>query len=124
MTIMAEDLSAADKSDIGAYFSSRKIMQGDGAGDKPLVRKLFVNGDQDRGLPSCVSCHGESGKGRVAGKVVYPVIGGQRAVYLRTQLVVWKLGDRNNSPGGVMNKVAQALSDDEIDALADYISGL
>lgn len=124
MTIMAEDLSATDKADIAAYFASQKIMQGEGVGDAPLAKKLFVNGDQARDIPSCVSCHGEGGKGRIAGNVVYPVIGGQRAVYLRSQLVNWKLGDRHNSPGGVMNKVAQSLSDDEINALADYISGL
>jgi cytochrome c553 len=124
MTIMAEDLSAADMADIAAYFASRKIMQGAGAGDNPLARKLFVSGDQARDIPSCVSCHGENGKGRIADNVIYPVIGGQRTVYLRSQLVNWKLGERKNSPGAVMSKVAKSLSDDEIEALADYISGL
>lgn len=124
MTLMAEDLSAAEMADIAAYFASQKIMQGDGVRDNPLARNLFVNGDQGRNIPSCVSCHGDSGKGRIADNVVYPVIGGQRAIYLRTQLVNWKLGDRSNSPGGVMNKIAKSLSDDEINTLADYISGL
>lgn len=124
MTIMAEDLSAADRADIGAYFAGRKIMHGDDAGDNPLARNLFVNGDQARDIPACASCHGDSGKGRIAGNVIYPVIGGQRKVYLRSQLVNWKLGDRSNSPDGVMNKVAKSLSDDEIEALADYVSGL
>ncbi|MGZ8220306.1 MAG: c-type cytochrome [Methylobacter sp.] len=124
MTLMAEDLSAADRADIGAYFASQKVMQGDGVRDNPLARNLFVDGDQGRDIPSCVSCHGDSGKGGIVGNVIYPVIGGQRAIYLRTQLVNWKLGDRSNSPGGVMNKIAKSLSDDEINALADYISGL
>jgi len=124
MTIMAEDLSATDKADIGAYFASRKIMQGDGGGDNPLGRNLFVNGDQARDIPACAGCHGPSGKGGIAGNAIYPVIGGQRKVYLRSQLLGWKLGERKNSPGGVMNKVAELLSDDEIEALADYISGL
>ncbi len=124
MNIMAEDLSATDKADIAAYFASHNTMQGEAVGDKPLARNLFVNGDQGRGIPSCVSCHGENGKGRIAGNVAYPVIGGQRTVYLRSQLVNWKLGARHNSPGGVMNEVAKSLSDDEINALADYISGL
>ncbi|MGZ5044710.1 MAG: c-type cytochrome [Methylobacter sp.] len=123
MTIMAEDLSAADMADIGAYFASRKIMQGDGD-DNSLGRNLFVNGDQAKDIPACVSCHSESGKGRIAGNVIYPVIGGQHKVYLRSQLVSWKLGERKNSPGGVMNKIVKSLSDDEIEALADYISGL
>ncbi|HEY8037695.1 MAG TPA: c-type cytochrome [Methylobacter sp.] len=123
MTIMAEDLSAADMADIGAYFANLKIMQGDG-GDNPLGRNLFVNGDQARDIPACASCHGDSGKGRIAGNVIYPVIGGQRKSYLRSQLVSWKLSDRKNSPGGVMNQITKSLSDDEIEVLADYISGL
>jgi len=119
MTIMAEDLSATDMADIGAYFAGRKIMQGDGGGDNPLGRNLFINGDQARNIPACAGCHGESGKGGIAGNVIYPVIGGQRKVYLRSQLIGWKLGERKNSPGGVMNKITELLSDDEIEALAD-----
>ncbi len=124
MTIMAEDLSAADMADIAAYFASQKPMPGDGSGDNPLAKNLFVNGDQARALPACVSCHGDGGKGRFADNIIYPIIGGQRRVYLRTQLVNWRLGERNNSPGNVMNKIANALSEDEVDALANYISGL
>ena len=124
MTIMAEDLSAADIADIAAYFASQKPMQGDGSGANPLAKNLFVNGDQARAIPACISCHGDGGKGRIADNITYPVIGGQRRVYLRTQLVNWKLGERSNSPEGVMNKIASVLSEDEIDALANYISGL
>lgn len=125
MTIMAEDLSEIDKADIAAYFASQKVMQGEeGGSESPLAKNLFVNGDQSRGIPACLNCHGENGKGRIVGAVVYPVIGGQRRVYLRTQLVNWKLGDRKNSPAGVMNQIAKSLSDDEINTLADYISGL
>jgi cytochrome c553 len=124
MTIMAEDLSAADMADIAAYFANRKIMQGDAASGNSLGRNLFDNGDQGRDIPPCASCHGTRGKGGIAGNVIYPVIGGQRKIYLRSQLVNWKLGDRKNSPGGVMNQMTKSLSDDEIEALANYISGL
>ncbi|MEI6066419.1 MAG: c-type cytochrome [Methylococcaceae bacterium] len=124
MNIMAEDLSATDMADIAAYFASQKPMPGDGSGANPLAKNLFVNGDQARAIPACASCHGDDGKGRIADNTNYPVIGGQRRVYLRTQLVNWRLGERSNSPGNVMNKIAKALSEDEIDALANYISGL
>lgn len=56
--------------------------------------------------------------------LVYPVLAGQRKIYLRTQLVNWKLAERTNSPDGVMNKIAQQLSDDEIEALSSYLAGL
>lgn len=124
MAIMAEDLNEADISDIAAYFASQEVMHGEGRNDNPVAKKLFINGDKSRGIPACISCHAENGKGKYADNIVYPVIGGQRRVYLRSQLVNWQLGERTNSPDGVMNKIGKLLSDDEIDALANYISDL
>jgi len=125
MSVMAEDLDAADITDIAAYFAAQKPMRGQDGSGKAAARPLFEHGDASRKIPACAECHGSNGEGR-AGKDgrVYPVLGGQRKVYLRAQLVSWKLGERNNSLGGVMNEVAKRLSDDEIDALADYLSGL
>ncbi len=125
MTVMAEDLSVEDIADIAAYFASQKPMQGEEVSRvNPLAYTLFNNGDQARGIPACNSCHGINGKGKVTDTVVYPMIGGQRETYLRGQLVNWKLNERHNSPEGVMNKIASLLNEDEIDALANYISGL
>lgn len=127
MSIMAADLTAQDRADIAAYFASQPPMHGNGEGNPQhaLGKKLFEQGDPARNLPACASCHGEQGRGRVADNVVYPVLGGQRKVYLRTQLVNWKLVERKNSAAdGAMNKVANLLSDDEIDALTSYLSGL
>ncbi len=125
MTIMAEDLTTEDIADIAAYFASQKPMQGDEVNRvNPVAYNLFNSGDQARGIPACNSCHGVNGKGKITEAVIYPMIGGQREIYLRGQLVNWKLNERHNSPEGVMNKVAQLLNEDEIDALAYYISGL
>jgi len=55
---------------------------------------------------------------------MYPVIGGQHKEYLLGQLLNFKKGARNNSPGGVMNTIVHRLSDAELEALADYVSGL
>ena len=124
MTVMAEDLLPVEIANIGSYFASQKTMQGEGESKRSIGHDLFLNGDANRKIPACVSCHGENGKGRIADNIVYPVIGGQRKIYLRTQLINWKLGERKNSPAGVMNTIAAALSDDEIEALANYLSTL
>jgi cytochrome c553 len=124
MSVMAEGLSEQDMSNIAAYFASQDVMHGDSSTIDLAAKALFIQGDAARGIKACANCHGENGKGRVADNITYPVIGGQRSVYLRSQLVSWKLGERTNSPDDVMNKMAQALTDEEIVALANYISGL
>jgi cytochrome c553 len=126
MNAMAEGLSDADLPDIAAYFASLPRMKGEGSGgdDNPAARDLFLYGDVNRNLDACVSCHELGGRGRIAGGVAYPALGGQHKGYLRVQLLNWKIGTRANSPKDVMNRIAAALSEEEIAALADYISGL
>lgn len=124
MNSMADGLTDNDVEDIAAYFASNKTMQGDGLGVTQLAKDLFFKGDMARNIAPCKSCHGESGKGKYSATGSYPVIGGQHMIYLREQLRNWRKGERCNSPGGVMNVIAKSLSDAEIEALADYISGL
>ena len=124
MNRMAEELTDQDIADIAAYFSAQPTMRGEAGAGRANAKALFSHGDKARGIDSCASCHGDRGQGKIEKGVVYPRIGGQRRVYLSGQLVSWKLGDRSNSPEGVMNQTASHLTDDEIDALADYIAGL
>ena len=124
MSIMAEDLSTEDIADISTYFANQTPMQGDANGNTELANKLFTQGDQGRDIPACNTCHGNNGKGNTSGNITYPLIGGQRSIYLRSQLMNWKLDDRHNSPESVMNKIGHLLSEDEINALANYASGL
>lgn len=124
MNVMVEDLTETDIADIAAYFASQKQMQGIPKGDYPAASSLFVEGDKNRNIQACSSCHGQNGKGRSADNTVFPVIGGQHEIYLRAQLIKWKLGERTNSADGVMNKIAKSLTDQEIEELANYISGL
>ncbi len=121
MTAMAAALSKQDIADIAAYFSGSARWTGEEANFNALGQSLYQNGDTARGLPACAACHGEKGGG--AGEAPIPAVGGQRESYLANQLYAWKVGDRRNSPGDVMNGVAQSLKDAEIDALANYLSG-
>ena len=123
MNGMAATVDDADLADISAYFAGRTKMKGDGAGNA-LGKNLFQNGDMSRMMVACVNCHGVNGKGKTQENSMFPVLGGQQKEYLRLQLVTFRQGERANSPGGVMNIVAQNLTDAEIEALAEYISGL
>lgn len=124
MNAMAEGLGDADITDIAAYFASQPRMTGEPAPENPAARDLFLYGDVNRDITACVECHELGGQGRAAGGVPYPRIGGQLRGYLRVQLLDWKIGVRANSPEGVMNRIAGALGEAEIAALAEYLSGL
>jgi len=124
MSVMAKTINNSDLADIGAYFASQKKMQGGGWGVNPTAKKLFSQGDKARNILPCVSCHGVNGKGKATNSVIFPVIGGQHKDYLRAQLINWRIGARNNSPDGIMNKIAKSLTDREIELLSDYISGM
>ncbi|MGC2459221.1 MAG: c-type cytochrome [Gallionellaceae bacterium] len=116
-----------DAIDIAAYFSSRKRMAGTTSANRNLVEKgelLFHEGNPDTGLYACANCHGENGKGKSEINNVFPVIGGQTKDYIVKQLKDLRSGDRHNDPAGMMGNIARKLSDEEIDAVAEYASGL
>jgi cytochrome c553 len=122
MSDIAATVSDDDLADIAAYFASQEKMKGNGSNNK-VGENLFLHGDMSRMMVACVNCHGVNGKGKSPGNPVFPVIGGQHKDYLRGQLINFRDGDRGNSPGGVMNIITQKLTDAELDALADYVSG-
>ncbi|NJD06822.1 MAG: cytochrome c4 [Methylococcaceae bacterium] len=124
MTAMSEGVSETDSNDIAAYFASQPPMQGVAGEANAAARELFLYGDVDRNLDACVSCHEPSGGGKLAAGVAYPRLAGQAKGYLRVQLLNWKINARSNSPQGVMNRVAGALTEQEIAALANYLSGI
>lgn len=124
MSAMSKTISDTELIDIAAYYASQNKMHGDGSGNNPVGKNLFLKGDAGRNIPPCMSCHGKNGKGLAPNIATYPVIGGQHKAYLRAQLLHWRSGERNNSPDGVMNKIAKSLTDAEIEALTEYLSGL
>lgn len=124
MLIMAKSIDETDSADIAAYFASQIKMHGDGKGDNALGKNLFNNGDAARNILPCTSCHGADGRGLDIPQQTIPVIGGQEWQYLEKQLQDWRSGERHNSAGGVMNTFAKTLTDAEVKALTDYISGL
>ncbi|HWV15536.1 MAG TPA: c-type cytochrome [Cellvibrio sp.] len=124
MLLMAKSIDDEDAIDIAAYFSSQKKMQGDGSGNNPIGKNLYLNGDPGRNILPCGSCHGLDGKGLDIAQQTIPVIGGQEWHYLEKQLLDWRSGERHNSAAGIMNTIAKPLTDAEILALTNYISGL
>jgi cytochrome c553 len=76
--------------------------------------------DWPAGIPSCRSCHGE----RAAGSERYPRLAGQNPAYTLQQLADFKAGTRHNDPRRVMREVASRLSEAQMKAIAEYLTGL
>lgn len=112
-----------DLEDISAYFASQKSMHGSGAVSNSLGKNVFLNGNPATNMYGCVHCHGENGKGKTPSNSVFPVIGGQHKDYLVKQLNAFRDGSRANDPAGMMGDIAKKMTDAEIDAVSDYLSG-
>jgi cytochrome c553 len=123
MAGMAAGLTPENMADLGAYFRSQKV-RAPGAKNRDLVeqgRKLYRGGDTARGLPACSACHSPTGAGMAS---QYPRIGGQHADYTIAQLKAFRAGERANDSAAMMRTVAAKLTDSEMSALAEYLSGL
>ena len=123
MAMMLE--SPQDMEDVGAYYEKQKQMTG-GSVELELANKgmdIYNNGNPKTGLYGCVNCHGKKGKGLSRSNSVFPIIGGQHKDYLMKQLRGFKSGTRTNDPAMMMVAIAKKMSDKEIEAVAEYLSG-
>jgi len=128
MSAMAGMVSdSQDLKDISAYYASLKMMKGT-PGDAKLAKKgekLYLSGNKKLGdFAACIRCHGEKGKGLDKKNALFPVVGGQSKEYLIKQLKDFKSGTRSNDPASMMAVVAQGMTDEEITAVSEYLSGL
>jgi cytochrome c553 len=118
--------SKQDLKDIAAYFASQKQAKGKGSsGSKAAAgKKIYTKGNPKTGVYGCKNCHGDTGKGKSANNPLFPVIAGQHKAYIISQLTNMKTGKRSNDPAGMMGNIAKLLSKQEIEAVAEYVSGL
>ena len=112
-----------DLEDIAAYFAKQKIMVGEKTAN-PAGHNLYVKGNPATNLYGCVNCHGDDGKGKSPTNYVFPIIGGQHKDYLVKQLNDFRSSTRTNDPAGMMADIAKKMTDAEIAAVAEYLSGL
>ncbi len=123
MAPMAAPLSDQDMADLAAYFTTQKA-KGLEASEAKLAagQRVYRSGDANRHVPACAACHGPQGYGNPPAS--YPSIHGQHSTYVAAQLRAYRKGERASDPNQMMRNVAGNLSDDQIDAVADYVQGL
>jgi cytochrome c553 len=79
---------------------------------------VYHNGNKFSGVPACVSCHGPTAEGAAN----LPRLGGQFAGYVHTQLKQFGKRERTND-NAVMHSIASQMTELEMAAVAEYLSG-
>jgi cytochrome c553 len=108
---------------LGAFYSGQKNAAGS-AQNKDLIalgQKIYRGGNQSSGVPACASCHGPKGAGI---PVQFPALHNQHAEYTLAQLKLFRSGERANDAAKMMRVIASKMTDQEMAAVSEYISGL
>ncbi|MCQ4286509.1 c-type cytochrome [Pseudomonas stutzeri] len=125
MQPVAAGLDSQILSELAKHYAGLPVsVPADGAAPEALARgkELAERGIPERGIPSCVHCHGPKRSPR---NPMYPEIAGQYARYLKQQLDLFTAGTRGGSEyTHVMHSAAQRLTPEQIQALADYYASL
>jgi len=120
----AAKLSEQDMADIAAYYKSLEAEVG--GTNEELVEQgasIYRGGIPAKGVPACSACHGPAGRGNPG--VPYPRLSGQKAEYVAGQLTAYRSGERSGYEAAeTMNTIAQKMSDEQIQAVSSYVSGL
>lgn len=133
MNGIAKALSEQDRLDVAAHeygmkqpnFASASNMEEVKAaatvpvGVRHEGKGIVLYGIPAQGVPACSSCHQYNGRGAAP---IYPSIGGQRYVYLVTQLQKWRDGSRENDMLGQMRAVAKNMTDADIYNVSTYLT--
>lgn len=124
MSGMAMAVQDADMDDLMAYYASQAIVPG--VPVKPELvdqgKAIYENGIGSKGLAACAACHGPNGVGNPPAK--FPALHSQHVAYTIKQLQTFRDGTRENDPNRMMRDIASLMSEQEIEAVAMYLSTL
>ena len=105
--------------------SKRRGLRRLGWGVVLFVCPMIVNAADGKTIyntKACSACHGADGKTPI--QPTYPKLAGQNAAYLAQQIQDIRDGKRANGQTAVMKPIVGPITDEEIMAVAEYLSGL
>ena len=123
MSAIAVDLTDDQIDELSVYFS-RQAPKPDSTGEKELWAQgesIYQHGIATKHVPACASCHSSSGRGLPP---EFPRLAGAHPEYLAMQLRAFRSGQRASNSNAMMRVISSQLSDQEIEALAQYIARL
>ncbi len=110
---------------IAAWYASLPPRQGQSLEENlEMGERIYRAGIAEKSVSACTSCHGPTGIGNdPAG---FPSLKGLSRPYLIAQLKAYREGLRTTDErvGGMMRGTAHQLTDAEIEAVANYVSGV
>lgn len=121
MASIAKGMTEQEVRDVAAYLQQQAAKPG-AARNKDTVelgKKIYRGGIAEKNVPACAACHGPAAAG-IPG--MFARLAGQHQDYTAAQLVKFRSGARTNNDQ--MTTISKRLSDDEIQAVSDYIAGL
>lgn len=120
MSSMAGRISEQEAGILAGYYSKQKRTPG--IVTNPALaaqgQLIYDKGIDSSAVPACAGCHEKDG----SGSKEFPRLAGQHPAYLFIQMKNFKAGLRNND--GRMRAVAKRMTDQEMAAAAEYITGL
>ncbi len=123
MFAMLQGISDDELFGLTEYFSKQVLEKSKGVLDSNLFeygKKVYLYGDSTNKLSGCVGCHGMDGTGNKLAKI--PVLKWQHKDYVVLQMKKFRSGDRSNDLNGIMRDISSLMTDDQINAVAEYIT--
>ena len=125
MNGIAAELSSDEIGALAAYYASLPVSRNDWQIDTASAehgQAVATNGIMTAGVPSCVSCHGQTGSGIGA---TFPRISGQLPDYMAARIDLWTSGeDTADTPvEAIMARIATNAPPDEMSAAIAYFAG-
>ena len=120
MAAVLSQFTRADVPGLAAYYARQQAAPGvvKDPGIVEAGRRLYEDGNEVTGVPSCAGCHEDDALGNPR----YPRLAGQHQEYFVQEMQRFRKGERTN--GKFMGAISERLTDAEIAALAEYLAGL
>ncbi|WP_018861024.1 MULTISPECIES: cytochrome c [unclassified Thioalkalivibrio] len=117
------DLDEQDMRDLAAFYAEQSGTTE--TADEDVVERgerIYRGGIPSKDVAACIACHGPNGQGNP--EAMFPKVAGQHATYSANQLRKFRDGERTNDAGRMMRNVVQRMSDEDIEAVSQYMAGL
>ena len=114
-------LSDRDLADLAVYYASESPPAWiQDSNIETHIQRLVYRGDPRRLVRACAACHGYGGRGSGPDA---PALEGMHVDYFITTMEAFREGERGNDIYSRMRNIAEELTDEEIEGLAQFFAG-